>query len=446
MQQVLHIQILLILSLTIMVCFVHNCLLNNADYRCRLGTKTPYRFIANYNDSPLEYAGCTPKKIWLVIRHGTRYPGKEYVRSMIKKLPELQQLILDSYAKNETQLIDDVATLLSEWKVTFTEDDIKNLTEEGENEMIDLAERYQSRFPSLMPEVYDNQTYKFKYTATQRTEQSAKNFATGLFGRQNSHKVQYLKAEHRDPILRFYKGCQRWRLEVDKNPDAQIEKEKFVRSKIYTKMLQDVSKRIGHQIDYETASLMYMLCKFETAWNVDAESPWCKMFSLDDFNVFEYTEDLEKYWIDGYGYKLNYEQACPALRDMFDFFASTEGPLVSAYFTHSGTILKLLASLGVARDKQHLTHDQFSVYADARAWRTSIIDAFGSNIGFVLYNCTSELGLSSPSILFMHQERPLPLPGCPSNGPCPLTFMKASYPDNEEECPFDAMCLVRNNS
>lgn len=165
--------------------------------------------------------GCTPKKIWLVIRHGTRYPGKEYVRSMIKKLPELQQIILDSYAKNETQLIDDVATLLSEWKVTFTEDDIKNLTEEGENEMIDLAERYQSRFPSLMPEVYDNQTYKvntyiisiciynfhfsimfikfqFKYTTTQRTEQSAKNFATGLFGRQNSHKVQYLKAEHRD--------------------------------------------------------------------------------------------------------------------------------------------------------------------------------------------------------------------------------------------------------
>lgn len=63
----------------------------------------------------------------------------------------------------------------------------------------------------------------------------------------------------------------------------------------------------------------------------------------------------------------------------------SEGPLVTAYFTHSGTILKLLALLGVARDDQPLTHDLFSLYADNRAWRTGFIDAFASNIAFVLY-------------------------------------------------------------
>lgn len=44
--------------------------------------------------------------------------------------------------------------------------------------------------------------FQFKYTATQRTEESAKNFATGLFGRHSSYRVQYPEAEHKDPVLR----------------------------------------------------------------------------------------------------------------------------------------------------------------------------------------------------------------------------------------------------
>lgn len=207
-------------------------------------------------------------------------------------------------------------------------------------------------------------------------------------------------------------------------------------------MLQDVSKRIGHQVDHGTVWLMYMMCRFETAWQISAESPWCKMFSLHDFKILEFVEDLRKYWIDGYGYKLSYEQACSALRDMFDFLTLVDGPSVSAYFTHSGTILKLLASLGVAKDDQHLMHDLFSLYADHRAWRTGVIDTFASNIAFVLYNCSS----GGPSILFMHQERPLYLPGCPLYIPCPLSIMKALYPDHEEECQFEEMCAIEEST
>lgn len=36
--------------------------------------------------------------------------------------------------------------------------------------------------------------------------------------------------------------------------------------------------------------------------------------------VFEFIEDLKYYWIDGYGYSLTYEQACPTLIDVFSFF------------------------------------------------------------------------------------------------------------------------------
>jgi len=42
----------------------------------------------------------------------------------------------------------------------------------------------------------------------------------------------------------------------------------------------------------------------------------------------------------------------------------------------------------------------------------------------------------------MLQERPIYLPGCPKDMPCPLNTMKAMYPDRDEECQFDAMCHI----
>lgn len=65
---------------------------------------------------------------------------------------------------------------------------------------------------------------------------------------------------------------------------------------------------------------------------------------------------------------------------------------MAAYFTHSGTILKLLALLGVAKDTHPLMHDSFKLHnEDKRAWRSSFIDTFASNIAFVLYECVSFL-------------------------------------------------------
>lgn len=416
----------------------HNCFLETNSYKCRLGTKTPYRFIAYDNDTPVNYPGCTQKKIWLILRHGTRYPGKKYIFRMIKDLPELQNIILNNYKLNKTYLSPESIIHLANWKLKFTENDMMNLVEEGENEMIDLGERYQSRFHDIMPETYNNKSYKFKYTATQRTEKSAKSFAAGLFGWYNSQNVSYLQAEHKDPVLRFYKLCSRWRDTVDKNPSVKIKKEKFLQNNIFTNMLRNVSSRIGYSVDYGIVYLIYTTCAFETAWYKNTDSPWCKLLSLNEFKLLEFADDLEYYWIDGYGYSVNYLQACAALQDMFSFFLDDDGPSVSAYFTHSGTILKLLARLGVAKDKQPLTEDSFNLHVDKRVWRTTYIDAFATNIAFILYNCTSQ----GPSILFMHQERVVPLPSCPHDMPCPLSTMKDLYPDHGGKCLFDSICSV----
>lgn len=75
------------------------------------------------------------------------------------------------------------------------------------------------------------------------------------------------------------------------------------------------------------------------------------------------------------------------------FCRSNEGTVTTAYFTHSGTILKLIALLGLAKDTRPLMHDSFLLRKkdDKRAWRSSIIDTFASNMAFVLYEYVSFL-------------------------------------------------------
>lgn len=46
------------------------------------------------------------------------------------------------------------------WKSYLSEDEEKNLVAEGEDELTDMAERFQKRFPDLLLDQYDNSTYK----------------------------------------------------------------------------------------------------------------------------------------------------------------------------------------------------------------------------------------------------------------------------------------------
>lgn len=94
---------------------------------------------------------------------------------------------------------------------------------------------------------------------------------------------------------------------------------------------------------------------------------------------------MKYYWKDGYGHELNYRQACKALVDVFDFFKDKNSDLkTSAYFTHSGTLLKILSLMNIARDQSPLFHDSYSI-SKSRNWRMTLIDAFATNLAFVLY-------------------------------------------------------------
>ncbi|XP_074105942.1 multiple inositol polyphosphate phosphatase 1 [Cotesia typhae] len=426
------------------------CDYTSEHFNCRLTSKTPYRLIENYDDSEIKFSGCKAKKIWLLIRHGTRYPKKKVIATMAR-LEEFRDEILKSCKDKKCQLTEEQQTNLANWRFSIGQNEPMALAEEGGVELRGLAERFQARFPDLMPEKYDNRTYKFKFTDKQRTKESAGNFTIGLFGKNGSSYVEYPPVEAKDRILRFYKACDKWQRDVDDNLEAYAEVEKFRSSPVMIQTLKNLSNRLGVTVDFDKLKSIRATCAFETAWNENSKSPWCELLSPNEFLIMEFSHDLKYYWIDGYGYPLTYQHACTAIGDMFKFLDSDHELKVSAYFTHSGTILKVLSLLGIARDPNPLLHNSYNSSKD-RLWRVSLIDAFASNLAFVSYDCQSPEPIKSskesvaeendktPSILVMHQERIVNLPECPKNFPCPLAVMKDKYPDEEDECQFEKMC------
>jgi multiple inositol-polyphosphate phosphatase/2,3-bisphosphoglycerate 3-phosphatase len=141
-------------------------------------------------------------------------------------------------------------------------------------------------------------------------------------------------------------------------------------------------------LDFKDVELIYTICGYETAWRhklFDGKSIWCSLFKNEKhLKIMEYLEDLEYYWIDGPGFEVTRKVACKTVEDMLEHLdpARENDQKLIFYFTHSGTILKLLTFLGLYQDDFQLTADK--LYQE-RKWQTSLIDTFSTNIVAVLY-------------------------------------------------------------
>jgi multiple inositol-polyphosphate phosphatase/2,3-bisphosphoglycerate 3-phosphatase len=58
------------------------------------------------------------------------------------------------------KLCNEEIAALQAWSPHVEEADQKRLAHEGEDEMVELAERFQNRFPQILPDVYTNSTFK----------------------------------------------------------------------------------------------------------------------------------------------------------------------------------------------------------------------------------------------------------------------------------------------
>ncbi|XP_053996568.1 multiple inositol polyphosphate phosphatase 1-like [Hylaeus anthracinus] len=411
------------------------------------GTKTAYHHMHGLITNT-SVPSCEPVQIWMLARHGTRYPGRKEIKSMKKKLSELQDDIIDNHKKHgRGGLCKESIKMLKKWKVNpdLSKDTQKYLTEQGEEDLKLMGARYKDYFPELLQS--NSSKYKFRATNTQRTVASMNSFIEGLIGNESTTDgvigntptidMEVLESDE-DTLLKLYKFCKPWLDEVH-SPSTNAEDNDFVNGPVMNETVHEISRRLGfkHDLPYDTVLIMYKACVFERAWFVDKLSPWCAAFTEKSLKVFEYEEDLYYYYHSSYGQNMSNKVGCTTLQDMFEHFTKLEEgdtknePQGIFYFSHSTSLQLLFTTMGIAKDTTPLKAGNYESMVDSRKWRTSYLVPFAANIAAVFYRCDS-----SNKVRFYLNEKPLDVEGC-DGSVCDWKYLKEKLGDAAFSCNVD---------
>merc|ERR1711971_1177393 len=266
-----------------------------------------------------------------------------------------------------------------------------------------LGKRFRDRLSNLGLDINlkDNRT-RVSSSSKQRARASAESFLDGVQGipwPSNVHNAteeelfRYPDIITDDHLLRYYDYCPKYQDEVKSS--YKIEVAKFEKSQAFSKTMARVNRRVGLQLDAEEARLMWNICRFETAWNLGEDSPWCAAFVAEDLAVFEFREDL-KYFYKYDQSNVTIEMTQPLWGTMFEDLddLNTTGsshPSVRLNFAHLSTIMPMLRAFGLYRDVGLKASDW---PARERLWKTSKIGPFASNLAVFVLQCnqTSSAG------------------------------------------------------
>lgn len=140
--------------------------------------------------------------MWAIVRHGIRNPHREIIVDVKKLLIPLKERIIKANLNRPSKICPDVLQRLQSWNWNVDPQDAMKLSTEGEEEIVELAERMKKRFPTLLDK-YVPRDYNLKSTGTERTLGTTRSFLVGLFGRQNlRHIWDNVASSNNDTVLR----------------------------------------------------------------------------------------------------------------------------------------------------------------------------------------------------------------------------------------------------
>ncbi|KAE9536777.1 hypothetical protein AGLY_006839 [Aphis glycines] len=393
------------------------------------GTKTTYGAVAgNDLQTPPD---CRPLQVWMVSRHGTRYPSKKKIEEL-KKLNELKTMI----TAESTMCPEDIVAIKN-WNTNLTKDDHYMLQRQGVEELKSLAVRLKRQFPQLFNNPYTENNFKFLTSHKQRAKDSATVFYQTIFNRNPENELPIVQTS--DDRFYLYK-CKQGE-DDDDDTKGQGEVKKFEDGPLVRSVVSRVSMAMGlkQNLSYENVSLMLESCKYEKAWYIQSRPPWCAVFTQYDLEILEYIEDLKYYYANGYGNSIGESMGCPIVKDLIDNFKNLargkNGPLGLFYFGHSPNVLSVVARLGIGKDNTPLLSTNFE-QMKTRKWRTSFIDPFASNVIAVFYKCRD----GNKAMIFLNEHSiPMGKDDCRS---CPWEPIEAQFnaiTSNNQTCNLD-MC------
>lgn len=409
------------------------CYAKEAEPYRLYGTKTVYGEVNGKNTlSQLNVKGCVPKVFYLFCRHATRYPDKDDINKMIKFFPILKEKILNNSVSNGVKMCKEDLQNLKNWNEQLKPDFDNKMSETGENETLLLAQRFQAQFPTLLGGDYSPEKFVFEFTSRERTKATAESFAEGLFGK----KIYFDDDDEPNDMLQFHKECKTMQKNCKDKSSNLTEIENFQNGTLMQQVINSISTRIGVSLTYDEIKLIGKACAFGYA--LKTGDTWCSLFSKDELKVLEFDDDIDDYYKDAYGNKINFKQACPVveiLMDLFGTFNNTSESKALMQFSHAGGIKKVYSLFGLFEDEEPLKADSFCSQQN-RKWRSSYIAPFTTNLAIVLYECDMQKKIAA-----FHNEIPIKLDGC-SEILCPYDEFYKKYNPISENCDLKKICCT----
>lgn len=447
------------------------------------GTKTSYEHSREYlkklEDWPYLFNGITlehqhrlltnrsykPIMMYQFVRHAIRYPKSGLIKQMEDELKPLIEEWKSSGRANDPKFKD-----LLEWEPRFSVDESAHTAPAGQVEQNDLF----SRFKNMYPDFYKTSTANIEvaFTKAKRTAQSSFEIISLIEGSKvdQSELIRFTK-ESKKSLENI--GRQKVNLESDKSigvylwPELQMLKLcKIIHGSKFPKQVPlgelarrfDYTKRIFERLEIPIDSYtidkrksliktMYDACRYELFGF--GSSVWCTVFDNEDLKILDYLEDVEVLLEDCYGPESRPEMACPVIKDLLEKLESSmkeesnDGLLKTyIFFSHSDSLKKLLAYLGVGRYSNGFRRQEVEEFSKTgkvpqHGWVSSLIAPFSGNMTFILYKKENSNAPTDYEILTILNETPVRVNGC--NGICDPEDFKRTYSD-AKQCDLFKIC------
>ncbi|KAL4898767.1 histidine phosphatase superfamily [Aspergillus ambiguus] len=364
--------------------------------------------------------GCSVDQVHMMSRHAERYPttsaGTRHL-DLINRIQEANFVLNGSLS------------FLNNWTY-FTDDprkDFDQLTRTGPYagtlQAFTTGVRFLTRYAHLLPQGAHT---RFWASDSERVIESARYFATGLFGLdwesggKATLEIIPETLDRRADTLTPGDTCLRYLEDTVTGHDMGVN----MLGRFQQTYIPPIARRLvdnenngglGLLSNLEVYSMQEM-CGFETI--ARGSSPWCDVFTHEDWKNFEYARDLIHYYRAGPGNPYAGTMGWLWLNATNSLLhAGPEAGTMFFSFVHDGDIAPFLTALDILKDDKYDPDLPTTHAVPDRVWRTSSVMPMGGRIVLERMSCSS-----SAYVRVSINDRTVPLPYC-QTGPgrsCPL--------------------------
>ncbi|KAI5238030.1 phosphoglycerate mutase-like protein [Aureobasidium subglaciale] len=330
--------------------------------------------------------GCRVEQVQMMARHNERYPTKGTHSRMVSLHNHLRTLDFHlegdlAFFKNWTYFmpnIQDTGQLIPTGPYAGTLGAFKA--------GVDLRTRY----PDLRATAVNHNQTNFWAAGSHRVIETAKFFASGFWGLNwepelaNLHVIPE-SSERGADTLTTGSTCKAARKPenhhgVPEGPHASEEWMKVFMPAIIQRLSQHNPKL---KLNFHDIHAMESFCGFDLM--VRGSSPWCNVFTHDEWRDLEYARDLSQYYRHGPGNKYSATRGFPFLNATTNLLsAGTSTGSLFLSFTHDNNILDLLSALDLFPTSGELPTDHAP---EDRSWKTSALIPMGGRVIFERMVC-----------------------------------------------------------